>query len=94
MAQHAAARVQGRSERIATERRRSLRILGQRAGQTVTLVLVVAWALISWVPLYWMLLTSLKTGQQAQSMSHSITFGEGTVLLVLLRAAIERMYAW
>ena len=35
-----------------------------------------------------------KTGSDVQSHSHSITPGEGATLLVLMRLAIERIYAW
>lgn len=35
-----------------------------------------------------------KTGGDVQNLSHAIAPGEGATLLVLLRLAVERIYAW
>jgi len=35
-----------------------------------------------------------KTGAAVQNLTHSISPGEGAVLLVLLRLAVERIYRW
>lgn len=35
-----------------------------------------------------------RTGGTVQNLTHSLTFGEGATLLVLLRVAVERMYGW
>jgi len=49
-------------------RRRRWRDVPQLFYDTVTLLLVGTWAVVSWFPLYWMVLTSFKRGQQAQAL--------------------------
>ena len=48
-------------------------------GRNVTLTLLLLWALVSWFPLYWMVLTSFKKGQQAQALPPGLWLKEPTL---------------
>ena len=55
------------SRPIQTEKR-SWRKVWEKIGSNFTLLLLLFWAVVSWFPLYWMVLTSFKKGQQAQAL--------------------------
>ena len=63
---------------IQTEHR-SWRRFREWTGRNVTLILLLLWALISWFPLYWMVLTSFKKGQQAQALPPGLWLTEPTL---------------
>ena len=58
---------------------RSWRRFREGTGRSVTLLLLLFWALISWFPLYWMVLTSFKKGQQAQALPPGLWLTEPTL---------------
>ena len=58
---------------------RSWRRFREGTGRSVTLLLLLFWALISWFPLYWMVLTSFKKGQQAQALPPGLWVTEPTL---------------
>ena len=66
------------SRPIQTEHR-SWRRFREGTGRSVTLLLLLFWALISWFPLYWMVLTSFKKGQQAQALPPGLWLTEPTL---------------
>ena len=66
------------SRPIQTEHR-SWRRFREWTGRNVTLMLLLLWALVSWFPLYWMVLTSFKKGQQAQALPPGLWVTEPTL---------------
>ena len=58
---------------------RSWRRVREWIGSNVTLLLLFFWAVISWFPLYWMVLTSFKKGQQAQALPPGLWLKEPTL---------------
>ena len=66
------------SHPIQTEHR-SWRRFREWTGRNVTLMLLLLWALVSWFPLYWMVLTSFKKGQQAQALPPGLWVTEPTL---------------
>ena len=58
---------------------RSWRRFREWTGRNVTLTLLLLWALVSWFPLYWMVLTSFKKGQQAQALPPGLWVTEPTL---------------
>jgi len=66
------------SRPIQTEKR-SWRKVWEKIGSNFTLLLLLFWALVSWFPLYWMVLTSFKKGQQAQALPPGLWLKEPTL---------------